>query len=103
MAQYNHQLKRLQHPINSFGYRSPLANNEAMRESIRNFSIPSYNHNKFSRPVFIIDYENKNVYIKYFSLHQLLIKHDVVEVQEEFLIVIGLHQYHYQDVQLIMI
>ncbi|CAF2410229.1 unnamed protein product [Rotaria sp. Silwood2] len=49
MTQHNHHLKRLQHSTNSFDYRSPLPNDEAMRESMQNFSISSNNHTKHSR------------------------------------------------------
>ncbi|CAF4764837.1 unnamed protein product [Rotaria sp. Silwood1] len=49
MAQHNHHLKRLQHSTNSFDGHSPLPDDEAIRESIQNFSIPSNNHMKYSR------------------------------------------------------
>jgi hypothetical protein len=52
MAAFNHQLKRLQHPINSFDSRSALPQEEAIRESIQNFTVSSHNTN-YSRSVLI--------------------------------------------------
>ncbi len=62
-----HHLKRLQHDrnanihsssnnphshTNTFDYRSRSLNDEAIRESIQNFTISANNNTKFSRPVF---------------------------------------------------
>jgi hypothetical protein len=46
MAQYNHQLKRLQPTTNTLDSRKSLPNNKLIRETIQNFSTM-----KFSRSV----------------------------------------------------
>jgi hypothetical protein len=107
-----HHLKRLQHDINSnlhlsshnhqshnsrtnsFDYRSPLPNEEAMRESIQHFTISNNNNNinntKLSQPVDIFHFL---LLIKsfLFSLNQVLDMHDVVVVVDDHVIVVGIH------------
>jgi len=50
MAQYNHHLKRLKHSTNPFDHRSSLPNDQAITESIQNFSISCSNKTKKFRP-----------------------------------------------------
>ncbi len=54
MAQHNHLLKRLQHTLDSFVYRTSLPDDETIRESIQSFAISCNNPRTFSRPVFIL-------------------------------------------------
>lgn len=45
---HSHQLKRLQHPVNSNHHRSEIPNDEAIRESIEQFTISTNQSNSRS-------------------------------------------------------
>lgn len=46
MTHHNHHLKRLKHATHSTDHRLSVPDNEAMRESIQNFSITHSQHSK---------------------------------------------------------
>ncbi len=97
MSLHNHHLKRLKHSKHSFDSRTPSLNDE----SIQNFAITCNTLTKLFQSVFVCIRYFKKKLILSFSLNQLLIEHDVVV--DEHMIVIGVHQHHYQNEQLIMI
>lgn len=51
MAYIHHHVKRLQPTTNSQDHRSPLPDDENVRESIQNFTITNNSNITYSRPV----------------------------------------------------
>ncbi len=62
---HHHELKRLQHNVNSNQHlSSQLPNTEAIRESIQQFTISTNNHNsQFLRPVHLFFFMNNNIIV----------------------------------------